>query len=202
MSRISKEDSGACEAIRNYGFIKKMKEFAERSTIHGISYVSDPDLSPLDRLLWLLIFFAFFGLAVVSIKTSHLEWQNDQVISTMTFLKEPMTTFSPSITICSPGLHMDQIEMVLLSEFEKWKQGRKSNDSMENWYAHFMKEEFGINDENINIMDVISTMIHPEAFDSNIIRQNHLSCRQEAKQKNEQEQTAFPEGVSIKTLRR
>ena len=40
------------------------KDYASRSSIHGISYIFDKDLSFVDRLLWLIIVLVFLGARV------------------------------------------------------------------------------------------------------------------------------------------
>ena len=56
------------------------KEYANRSSIHGISYIFDKDLSFVDRLLWLFMVLAFFGVATAMTWNFWSQWRNEQVL--------------------------------------------------------------------------------------------------------------------------
>ena len=55
------------------------EEYASRTTIHGIGYIVDGRLGPLDRLLWALLVLAFLALATVLTWNTWTKWQNNQV---------------------------------------------------------------------------------------------------------------------------
>ena len=55
------------------------EEYASRTTIHGIGYIVDGRLGPLDRLLWTLLVLAFLALATVLTWNTWTKWQNNQV---------------------------------------------------------------------------------------------------------------------------
>ena len=56
------------------------KDYASRSSIHGISYIFDKDLSLVDRLLWLFLVLVFFGVAVAMTWNFWSQWRNGQVM--------------------------------------------------------------------------------------------------------------------------
>ena len=56
------------------------KDYASRSSIHGISYIFDKNLSLVDRLLWLLLVLVFFGIAITMIWNFWSQWRNEQVM--------------------------------------------------------------------------------------------------------------------------
>ena len=56
------------------------KEYANRSSIHGISYIFDKDLRFVDRLLWLFMVLAFFGVATAMTWNFWSQWRNEQVL--------------------------------------------------------------------------------------------------------------------------
>ena len=62
------------------------KEYANQSSIHGISYIFDKDLSLVDRLLWLFMVLAFFGVAIAMTWNFWSQWRNEQVILEGTFM--------------------------------------------------------------------------------------------------------------------
>ena len=61
-------------------FFQTTKEYASGSTIHGISYIFDKELSFVDRLLWLLLVLAFLGVAAALTWNFWSQWRNEQVI--------------------------------------------------------------------------------------------------------------------------
>ena len=56
------------------------KDYAGRSSIHGISYIFDKDLSIVDRLLWLIIVLVFVGIAIAMTWNFWSQWRNEQVM--------------------------------------------------------------------------------------------------------------------------
>ena len=61
-------------------FTQTTKDYASRSSIHGISYIFDKDLSFVDRLLWLFIVLAFFIVAIAMTWNFWHQWRNEQVM--------------------------------------------------------------------------------------------------------------------------
>ena len=102
---------------------KNAEEYANRATVHGISYIFDRDLAKLDKALWLIIVFVALCLALWMINTSYTSWQDNQVITTLRTTTKPITDLDfPAITICAAGQHMDNVEMVLFDKFTYWVQ--------------------------------------------------------------------------------
>ena len=58
---------------------KTTQEYASRSSIHGISYIFDKELSFVDRLLWLFFVLAFLGVAAALTWNFWSQWRNEQV---------------------------------------------------------------------------------------------------------------------------
>ena len=67
---------------------KKMKKaalsqttehFANKSSIHGVSYIFNKHLTVLDRLLWTIVVFASLAIAAVLAWDLWIQWENEQV---------------------------------------------------------------------------------------------------------------------------
>ena len=58
---------------------KTTQEYASRSSIHGITYIFDKELSLVDRLLWLFAVLAFLGVAAALTWNFWSQWRNEQV---------------------------------------------------------------------------------------------------------------------------
>ena len=59
--------------------LQTTEDFAERTSIHGISYVFDRGLKIADRLLWGLVVLSFISLAFYLAWGSWTQWQDEQV---------------------------------------------------------------------------------------------------------------------------
>ena len=58
---------------------KTAEEYASHTSIHGIPYVFDRELSYLDRFLWLLLTLAFLSLAIALTWNTWTQWREEQV---------------------------------------------------------------------------------------------------------------------------
>ena len=56
------------------------KDYASRSTIHGIGYVFDKDLSIVERILWLLLVLASLAGAAYFTWNFWSQWRDEQVM--------------------------------------------------------------------------------------------------------------------------
>ena len=56
------------------------EEYASHSSIHGIDYIFDKELSKVDRVLWLFMVLAFLGVAAALTWNFWSQWRNEQVI--------------------------------------------------------------------------------------------------------------------------
>ena len=64
------------------------KDYASRSSIHGVSYIFDKELSIVDRLLWLFLVLVFFGVAIAMTWNFWSQWRNEQVMFLDVFMCE------------------------------------------------------------------------------------------------------------------
>ena len=168
---------------RKSKLVDNFKDFANRSTIHGLGYIFDGHSRFLDRGLWLAIVIGSMSFAILMIISSYTTWQADQVITTLkTTTKSVKDLHFPSVTICADGLHMDLVEKVLYNDFIKWKP-TNSNDSLEDELSMFMLEMFLIQDNGTNILDILNTMVSPETSVANAVRKNQMACAKNKKRK-------------------
>ena len=163
---------------------KNVKEFASRSTLHGVNYIFDQTVPYGDRILWLLLFLGLGSFAIFLVYSSFINWQDNQVMTTLKTLTKPVTDLDfPAITICGSGQHMGLVEKVLYANFKKWQDNKtknfKGNNTMEEDFALYMKDEFQITEKETTILDILDTMIAPssEASGANGVRENQLACK-------------------------
>ena len=85
-----------------YNLYEAIKEYADSTTIHGISYIFKNGLSVLERLIWISavvigIFFAIY-LSIFS----YVNWQDSPVTTTVLTTGKPIRDIPfPAITICA-----------------------------------------------------------------------------------------------------
>ena len=170
-------------------FSKNIEDFASRSTVHGVSYIFDRTVPPFDRFLWLIIFLGSASFAISLIYSSYTDWQDNQVITSLKTVAKPVTDLNfPAVTICAAGQHMGNVEKVLFYNFKQWEQSQPVLDvqkRLEEKFADYMEEAFQITEKDMNILDILNTMISPsnEATGANAIRQNELACTAKTKRR-------------------
>ena len=157
---------------------KTAEDYASRSTVHGISYITDRTVPVPDRCLWLLICLGMAATAVFMATTSYQAWQDDPVITTLKTVAKPVAELGfPAVTICAAGQHMDTVERVLFHNFRKWNNDQPVNGSiatLDDRLAVYFKETFQITEKGPGILDILSMMISPsaEASDANSTREH------------------------------
>ena len=75
-------DRHAIQKKESYLF-KGLKNYADCSTVHGISYVFDPQTSLVERGIWLVLVCTSACVAVHMVEKSYTNWQDNQVITTL-----------------------------------------------------------------------------------------------------------------------
>ena len=100
----------------------------------------------------------------------------------------------PALTLCSSGLHMNNVEKKLIEDFENWRvEKNRSETKKEAIYRdteEFMLTRFQIKprkgknsarEQPISILDILDTMIAPNvdaAVAANSVRENVIACKQ------------------------
>ena len=167
-------------------FAETAKEYASRTSIHGISYISDQRLSLVDRILWLLVVLAFVGLATILTWDIWEQWEEEQVVTTLKNTAKPVTEVPfPTVTICGAGLHMTNVEKKIGDNFVAWRRENKRHEEsmegiekdMEDYMAQTFQIETG---SSVNLLDILNTLIAPntdETLAANAVRENVLACQ-------------------------
>ena len=83
-----------------YHTMELVKEYLERSTIHGLAYISASD-NRLIKLLWIMVVVAGFSLAGYLINNSYSDW-NDSPISSVISTHPVKDLSFPKVTVCPP----------------------------------------------------------------------------------------------------
>ena len=183
--------------------LKTAEDYASHTTIHGVSYAFDKDLSVLGRILWALIVVALLALATYLTFNTWEDWRDDQVIpfhalsSFKPFMSKVVTTLKssshpienisfPTITICGSGLNMNNVERAVAESFARWRIETGRNESSEHKIsedmADYMMEAFQINtksSEVANILDLLNTFVASdveETVSQNGVRDNAIHC--------------------------
>ena len=73
------EERNMTKTLKKPALTQTTEEYASRSSIHGIGYIFDRELSIADQLLWLLVVLAFLGIAAAVSWNFWSQWRNEQV---------------------------------------------------------------------------------------------------------------------------
>ena len=114
------------------------------------------------------------------------------MVTTLKNTAKPVTEVQfPAITICSSGFHMSNVEKKIEEDFAKWrlenKRIEKSKEATRKDVEDYMFLTFQITTEDketepANILDILDTMISPDADASvaaNGLRENAIACAEE-----------------------
>ena len=88
----------------------------------------------------------------------------------------------PTVTICGSGLHMGNVEEALRENIIKWRQerGKTKVDTIEEDVSEFMKDTYQIQSEEVNIFDIVNTMVAPNHAEATLaangVRENFVAC--------------------------
>ena len=62
---------------------RTLKDYADVSTAHGISYVFDKNLLGLERLMWFMVCVSFVSMAAIFSCQAYNNWQDDPIITSV-----------------------------------------------------------------------------------------------------------------------
>ena len=83
-------------------FYETLKEYADSTTIHGISYIFKNGISILDRLIWIAAVVTGIFFAIYLSTYSYVDWQNSPVTTTVLTTAKPIRNIPfPAISICA-----------------------------------------------------------------------------------------------------
>ena len=64
--------------MRKAAFSQTTEHFANKSSIHGVSYIFNKHITVVDRLLWTFVVFASLAIAAVLAWDLWIQWENEQ----------------------------------------------------------------------------------------------------------------------------
>ena len=76
--------------------------YSQATTIHGLQYVFEDDLSPLEYCFWILVVFIGLSLATLLSVFAYIEWKENPVLTSVKTTGYPIGQIEfPSIAICA-----------------------------------------------------------------------------------------------------
>ena len=126
------------------------KEFLDSSSIHGISYISTE--KRFGRLFWIFIVLLGFTGAVLLIRQSFNDWEENPISTTSETLPMSQITF-PNITVCPPrnsylNMNFDiiqsekmKIDDILRKEFYDYAMDVIQENYFQEWMTNLSKIE-------------------------------------------------------------
>ena len=79
--------------------------YSQATTIHGLQYVFEDDLPPLEYCFWILVVFIGLSLATLLSVFAYIEWKENPVLTSVKTTGYPIGQIEfPSIAICAQVL--------------------------------------------------------------------------------------------------
>ena len=159
--------------------LENIKEFANRTSLHGVSYLFDKSNSYFERFIWCILFLCSAFFSIYMVHTSFVNWQESKVITTLKTSSKPIQDLKfPAITICGKGQHSGLVEKVLYKEFIKWSRNKMEKMELRERFSLFMKEKFQIGTDTPTILDILNMNTAPsvEASESKMVLANLPAC--------------------------
>ena len=77
-------------------------DYSKATTIHGIQYIFEDGLLPLEYCFWVLVVFIGISLATLLSVIAYVEWKENPVLTTVGTTGHPIEKVEyPAITICA-----------------------------------------------------------------------------------------------------
>ena len=97
-----------CQLAKNVNMGKKnpfgrtAAEYSSATTVHGVQYIFEDDLSSLEYCFWISAVFIGISLATLLSMSAYVEWKENPVLTTVASTGHPIQEIEfPSITICA-----------------------------------------------------------------------------------------------------
>ena len=127
----------SCHDVR-----RTCKSYASKSTVHGLSYLSDDDTSGFEKCLW--GFIIILGLALTTFQLVLLfdEWEDSPLITTLNTSFYPIDEIQfPQVTICPQGSVNNLVERVLFKQLTEYIKLNSFQSKRENTPWNLTQEE-------------------------------------------------------------
>ena len=123
-------------------------EYAESTSIHGISYMSDRKHSPW-RPAWAIVAVLALTFAAYQVAELYKDWQDEPVVTTLDTIVQPIQEIKfPAVTICPQGSRQEIMDSVLYRQFKdyisqkKRPQSKLTNEEMMRQVEDFLKNVY------------------------------------------------------------
>ncbi|KAJ0172792.1 hypothetical protein K1T71_011931 [Dendrolimus kikuchii] len=86
--------------VTKNGIINSLDEFVQNSTLHGLRYIGDKNLSNIEKCFWLIVVTTSITICGFLIRNVWVKWQNSIIITLNEELVPVDSVYYPSLTIC------------------------------------------------------------------------------------------------------
>ncbi|XP_059085017.1 uncharacterized protein LOC131882017 [Tigriopus californicus] len=147
------------------GFGRTIREYAETSTTHGISYVFEDGQPRFERALWLILTATCVVLAITLSVLAYQDWQDNPVVTYVSTTALPIENISfPSVTICGQGLIQEVVSTAIMKKFGYFVESKGkvladlTSTSKADLYDQYLKEKYN----GLDPKDIIFSMALPD----------------------------------------
>ena len=139
--------------IRRSTLLNTLKQYADRSSAHGIAYISEDGRPVSERIFWIFVTALALSFTAFQTTTLYMQWKDDPVVTSLDTVALSIEEVEfPAVTICPQGAIREIGDAVLFKQFKEYVMEKKlkyinrqkrfdSQDGMEEMTYEEMMEE-------------------------------------------------------------
>ena len=114
--------------IRKSTLLNSLKQYADRSSAHGIAYISEDGRPVSERIFWIFITALALSFTAFQTTTLYMQWKDDPVVTSLDTVALSIEEVEfPAVTICPQGAIREIGDAVLFKQFKEYVMEKKLN---------------------------------------------------------------------------
>ena len=102
-------------------YFRTLKEYAGKTSLHGISYIFELNRFDFERIIWMIIVLVAILIGAFLSWNSYKTWQDDPILISISTTGLPVEEIEfPAITICGQGMVQEVVDAALFQQFNRY----------------------------------------------------------------------------------
>ena len=112
--------------FRKSTILNTLKNYADKSTPHGIAYISEDGRPASERIFWVIVTALALGFTAFQTTTLYMQWKDDPVVTSLDTVALSIEEVDfPAVTICPQGAIREIGDAVLFKQFKEYVMEKK-----------------------------------------------------------------------------